>query len=69
MQGDPTEGALVVLGMKAGASTARETEEFPRVDVIPFESEHRFMATLHDDRGKHRFIYVKGAPAKECWRR
>ena len=64
MQGDPTEGALVVLGMKAGVAPTRATEEFPRVDVIPFESEHRFMATLHDDRGKHRFIYVKGAPEK-----
>ncbi|MBW2467179.1 MAG: cation-transporting P-type ATPase [Deltaproteobacteria bacterium] len=64
MQGDPTEGALVVLGMKAGAAPDRAVEEFPRVDVIPFESEHRFMATLHDDQGKHRFIYVKGAPEK-----
>lgn len=64
MQGDPTEGALVVLGMKAGVTPSREAEEFPRVDVIPFESEHRLMATLHDDQGKHRFIYVKGAPEK-----
>ena len=64
MQGDPTEGALIVLGMKAGKAPAREAEEFPRIDVIPFESEHRFMATLHDDQGMHRFIYVKGAPEK-----
>jgi len=64
MQGDPTEGALIVLGMKAGAAPSREVAEFPRVDVIPFESEHRFMATLHDDKGKHGFIYMKGAPEK-----
>jgi magnesium-transporting ATPase (P-type) len=64
MQGDPTEGALVVLGMKAGTAPVRVAEDFPRVDVIPFESEHQFMATLHDDQGKHKFIYVKGAPEK-----
>jgi len=62
VHGDPTEGALVVAGVKAGLELQFEREEFPRVDVIPFESEHRFMATLHHDRSGHRFIYLKGAP-------
>jgi calcium-translocating P-type ATPase len=64
MQGDPTEGALVVMGMKGGLDPARESEEFLRMDVIPFESEHRFMATLHRDHAGHKFIYMKGAPEK-----
>jgi magnesium-transporting ATPase (P-type) len=64
MQGDPTEGALVTLGMKAGLDPAHESEEFPRIDVIPFESEHRFMATLHRDHAGHKFIYMKGAPER-----
>jgi magnesium-transporting ATPase (P-type) len=32
--------------------------------VIPFESQHRFMATLHHDHAGHGFIYVKGAPER-----
>jgi magnesium-transporting ATPase (P-type) len=47
MQGDPTEGALVTVALKGGLDAAREREAYPRTDVIPFESEHKFMATLH----------------------
>ena len=35
-----------------------------RIDVIPFESEHRFMATLHHDHAGHAFVFVKGAPER-----
>ncbi|MEJ2230852.1 MAG: HAD-IC family P-type ATPase [Nitrospirales bacterium] len=51
VNGDPTEGALVTLGRKAGLDLCFELEMFPRTDVIPFESQHRFMATLHHDHG------------------
>ncbi len=64
LAGDPTEGALLTLAMKAGLDPAREAELFPRTDAIPFESEHRFMATLHHDHAGHGFIYVKGAPER-----
>ncbi|GAX63034.1 ATPase P [Candidatus Scalindua japonica] len=64
MHGDPTEGALVSMGIKAGMEHANLKEMYPRTDVIPFESEHRFMATLHHDHSGHGFIYVKGAPEK-----
>lgn len=60
--GDPTEGALIAMGMKAGHDTTFVNAEYPRKDVIPFESEHRFMATLHHDHSGHGFIYLKGAP-------
>jgi potassium/sodium efflux P-type ATPase len=59
--GDPTEGALVTLARKAGLNTVFEHESQPRTDLIPFESEHRFMATLHHDYAGHALIYVKGA--------
>jgi len=62
VDGDPTEGALVVLGRKAGLDPTLLGEELPRDDVIPFESEHRFMATLHHDHAGQRYIYMKGAP-------
>ncbi len=64
LTGDPTEGALVVLGLKAGLEPSFAHEHWPRTDVIPFESEHRFMATLHHDHAGHAFIYVKGAPER-----
>lgn len=64
VEGDPTEGALLPLAMKAGLDPAFERESLPRTDVIPFESEHRFMATLHHDHAGHGFIYVKGAPER-----
>ena len=64
VEGDPTEGALLALATKAGLDPAFETEALPRTDVIPFESEHRFMATLHHDHAGHGFILVKGAPER-----
>jgi magnesium-transporting ATPase (P-type) len=62
VEGDPTEGALVTLAMKAGLDPQFEAKARPRTDEIPFESKHRFMATLHHDHEGHGFIYVKGAP-------
>jgi magnesium-transporting ATPase (P-type) len=64
LDGDPTEGALVTLALKAELDPAVEHEELPRTDMIPFESEYRFMATLHHDHAGHGFIYIKGAPER-----
>ena len=62
LHGDPTEGALVSTAMKAGLDPEQERKNYPRIDVIPFESEHRFMATLHHGHAGNSFIYLKGAP-------
>ena len=64
LSGDPTEGALVTLGMKAGLDPSFQRESLTRRDAIPFESEHRFMATLHHDHAGHGLIYLKGAPER-----
>jgi magnesium-transporting ATPase (P-type) len=64
LAGDPTEGALVTLAMKCGLDRAAEAGDLPRVDEIPFESEHRFMATLHHDHAGHARLYLKGAPER-----
>jgi magnesium-transporting ATPase (P-type) len=63
--GDPTEAALVTLGMKAGLSRSDLLAGTPLVDQIPFESERRFMATLHDrPESGDRVAWVKGAPER-----
>ncbi|HMO47552.1 MAG TPA: cation-transporting P-type ATPase [Rubrivivax sp.] len=62
--GDPTEGALLVLGHKAGLQQAHTESAWPRRDSIPFESQHRFMATAHRDDEGQPWIFVKGAPEK-----
>ncbi|MCW9013151.1 MAG: cation-transporting P-type ATPase [Gammaproteobacteria bacterium] len=64
MQGDPTEGALVTLALKAGLNHDLCLSQYPRTDAIPFESQHRFMASLHHDHLGHGFIYLKGAPER-----
>src|SRR5262249_15616596 len=62
VEGDPTEGALYPFGSKLGLERQTEQRTYPRIDAIPFESEHRFMATLHKDTAGKQFLLVKGAP-------
>jgi magnesium-transporting ATPase (P-type) len=64
IQGDPTEAALITLAIKAGINQNYSQTQYPRSDVIPFESQHRFMATLHHDHAGHGFVYIKGAPER-----
>jgi magnesium-transporting ATPase (P-type) len=64
IEGDPTEGALLTVALKAGLEREFEVSAAPRTDSIPFESEHRFMATLHHDHAGHAYVYVKGAPER-----
>jgi magnesium-transporting ATPase (P-type) len=64
LSGDPTEGAMLVLGAKVGLDRDAELEKYPRLDEIPFESENRFMATLHAGPEGKRWIFLKGAPER-----
>lgn len=64
VDGDPMEGALISFAMKGGIDPQEEKDIWPRLDVIPFESDHAFMATLHRHIEGHSVIYIKGAPEK-----
>ncbi|MCO5160786.1 MAG: HAD-IC family P-type ATPase [Mesorhizobium sp.] len=62
--GDPMEGALVTLAIKAGFHVETARELWKRVDEIPFDAQHRFMATLNESPSGERRIFVKGAPER-----
>jgi magnesium-transporting ATPase (P-type) len=62
VEGDPTEGALYPFAAKIGLEREAERGAFPRTDAIPFESEHKFMATLHRGGDGREMLLVKGAP-------
>lgn len=63
IDGDPTEGALIISALKAGLNPDEERENFVQTGIIPFESERGYMATLHD-RGGKKMIFMKGAPER-----
>ena len=62
VEGDPTEGALYPFASKLGMDRATEQAASPRTDAIPFESEHKFMATLNTSAARKEALLVKGAP-------
>ena len=64
VHGDPMEGALLIAGLKGEQDSEDVLHQFPRTDLIPFESEHKFMATLHHSHTGESFIFQKGAPER-----
>lgn len=71
MIGDPTEGALVAVGEKAGLLKMKEEKNLPRLMELPFDSTRKRMSTVHQgDFGRGiaglpeegRWLFVKGAP-------
>jgi Ca2+-transporting ATPase len=64
--GDPTEGALIVLGAKGGLDIDETRATYPRIAEVPFDSDYKFMATFHEMQGAGGApvvrCYVKGAP-------
>ncbi|MCA9062320.1 MAG: cation-transporting P-type ATPase [Planctomycetaceae bacterium] len=62
IEGDPTEGALLTVAQKAGFDPKKLSRELPRVDSIPFESQHQYMATLHaQEPAAAKLVYLKGS--------
>jgi Ca2+-transporting ATPase len=64
VQGDPTEGALVVAARRAGLSAEALEARFQRVGEVPFSSERKLMSTVHTDaeRDERLLVFTKGAP-------
>lgn len=62
VNGDPMEGALVTLAVKAGLDPDHLRSEWARQDEIPFDAQHRFMASRHRHPQGGGVLFVKGAP-------
>jgi Ca2+-transporting ATPase len=64
VQGDPTEGALIVAARKAGLEAEALDARFGRVAEVPFSSERKLMSTIHTDtqRQERLLVLTKGAP-------
>lgn len=62
--GDPTEKALLLAGRSAGLKKEELEKNEPRIAEIPFDSEHKFMATRHKNNANKNIVYAKGAPEK-----
>jgi magnesium-transporting ATPase (P-type) len=62
VEGDPTEAALLSAALKSGLSESHMEQEHKRLDAIPFESQHHYMATLHQSATEiNNVIYLKGS--------
>ncbi len=64
VQGDPTEGALLVAARKAGLAPGKLEARFERIGEVPFSSERKLMTTVHSDaeREGRVLVFTKGAP-------
>lgn len=62
--GNPVDGAFLTLALKAKLNAKNEKHNLPIVDIIPFDSQHKLMASLHHDHEGNFFTFVKGAPEK-----
>jgi Ca2+-transporting ATPase len=64
VQGDPTEGALIVAARKVGLRPEALDVQLPRVGEVPFSSERKLMSTIHRDTEQQQrgIVFTKGAP-------
>ena len=60
--GDPMETALLAFSNKVGIDGTEIRNQWTRTDVIPFDTKHKYMATLNHNHENHAFIFIKGAP-------
>ncbi|MFD1418934.1 HAD-IC family P-type ATPase [Companilactobacillus keshanensis] len=60
INGEPTDGAFLTLYQKALGTVDNYTE----LDILPFDSDYRYMAKLVKDNSGKKFLFAKGSPDK-----
>lgn len=60
--GDSTDAALLFAALHAGFNKQDLTQEYKRIDEIPFHETYKFHATLHDASSGGKMLFAKGAP-------
>jgi Ca2+-transporting ATPase len=69
IEGDPTEGALLVAAAKAGLTEEALNRSYFRMDELPFDSDRKCMSVICGNSGGESFVFTKGAPdeiIKKC---
>ncbi|MDY0405934.1 calcium-translocating P-type ATPase, SERCA-type [Virgibacillus sp. 179-BFC.A HS] len=61
VDGDPTDGALIIAARKFGLKPEME-RNYRIIKEIPFDSERKRMSVVVEDENKQRFVITKGAP-------
>ena len=62
IQGDPTEGALLLFAEKNKYKVEEFIKEQEKVQEKPFDSDRKLMTVICKDKTKKQTAYVKGAP-------
>lgn len=62
IDGDPTEGALLVAGMKAGFLREQLLQEYKIIQEFPFDSSRKMMTIIIENKRGERYAITKGAP-------
>ncbi|WP_243290241.1 calcium-translocating P-type ATPase, SERCA-type [Bacillus sp. FJAT-47783] len=62
LDGDPTEGALIVVGMKAGLQKDSLKRQFEMIKEFPFDSTRKMMSVVVKDHAGKQYVITKGAP-------
>ncbi|WP_026559407.1 calcium-translocating P-type ATPase, SERCA-type [Bacillus sp. J37] len=62
LDGDPTEGALLVAAMKAGLRKETLLKNFEVIEEFPFDSSRKMMSVIVRDKSRNQFVVTKGAP-------
>lgn len=61
--GDPTEGAIVSMSMKAGAQPDELNKAYPELKEFAFDSARKRMSSVRQyGTGKELYLFAKGAP-------
>lgn len=60
INGEPTDGSFLTLYRKLSKAEPNVSE----VDMLPFDSEYRYMAKLVQQPNGQRLVYIKGSPDK-----